>query len=249
MNTEINTKSKNFFTSFGNTYGWFNALNRINKQAQDLNFFDEICIYNEHNLTETFKIDLLQFCKSNRGFGYWIWKPQVILQTLEKMNNGDILLYSDSGCHLNIEGLNRLNEYFELADKYDLVTFQIQPVTHNEATWTKRDLLNLFPTVDPQSPQLIATTFIIKKTSTTVKLIHKWFNFMKENIHLIDDSPSVSLNYPSFREHRHDQSVFNMFIKSEKIGISLKDETYWADSDGGWNNYKHYPIHAKRDRN
>jgi hypothetical protein len=31
--------------------------------------------------------------------------------------------------------------------------------------------------------------------------------------HLIDDSPSIIPNHPSFREHRHDQSIFNMFVK------------------------------------
>ena len=81
------------------------------------------------------------------------------------------------------------------------------------------------------------------------ELLHFWFNFMKDNRHLIDDSKSISSNYPEFREHRHDQSVFNMLVKSRNIGTILKDETYWADSEGGWNTHKHYPIHAKRDRN
>ena len=249
MSISTTNNNKKYFASFGNRNGWINALNRITNQAQHLNFFDHIYTYTEHELSDSFKSELLQFCNSSRGFGYWIWKPQIILQTLEKMNDNDILLYSDCGCHLNIEGLNRLNEYFELANKHELVTFQIQPTTHNEATWTKRDLLDLFPTVDPYSAQILGGIHIMKKTSTTVQLVQDWFNFMKDNVHLIDDSSSILSNYPEFRGHRHDQSVFNMLVKSRKLGITLKDETYWDESEGGWNNYKHFPIHAKRDRN
>jgi hypothetical protein len=31
--------------------------------------------------------------------------------------------------------------------------------------------------------------------------------------HLIDDSPSIIKNHYSFKEHRHDQSIFNMLVK------------------------------------
>jgi hypothetical protein len=245
----ITNNNKKIFASFGNRNGWINALNRITKQAQNLNIFDDIYTYTENNLSDSFKENLLQFCKTNRGFGYWIWKPQVILQTLEKMNEGDLLLYADCGCHLNIEGKQRLIEYFELANQHELLTFEIQPITHNEATWTKRDLLQLFPTVEPYSAQVLGGIHIMKKTPTTVQLVQDWLSFMKENPNLINDSPSMTPNYPEFREHRHDQSVFNMLVKGRKLGITIKDETYWGDSEGGWNRYKHYPIHAKRDRN
>jgi hypothetical protein len=252
MNTNITTNTTNgkkIFATFGTSNGWINAVNRITSQAHQLNYFDQVYSYTEKELSDSFKKDLGSFCYSNRGFGYWIWKPQVILQTLEKMNDGDILLYADCGCHLFKEGITRLNDYFDLANQHDLVTFQIQPTSHTEAKWTKRDLLELFPSVDPYSPQVLGGIHIMKKSSVTVQLVQDWFTFMKENFNLINDSPSKLSNYPEFREHRHDQSVFNMLVKSRKIGITLKDETYWGESLGGWDNYKYYPIHAKRDRN
>ena len=36
--------------------------------------------------------------KHKKGHGYYIWKPYLIQKTMNKMNDGDILLYSDAGC-------------------------------------------------------------------------------------------------------------------------------------------------------
>ena len=49
-----------------------------------------------------------------RGFGYWIWKPQVILQSLRMMDKGDVLLYADAGCVLNNLGKKKFNEYIDI---------------------------------------------------------------------------------------------------------------------------------------
>jgi hypothetical protein len=31
--------------------------------------------------------------EKKRGFGYWLWKPYIIIDTLSKLNDGDILIY------------------------------------------------------------------------------------------------------------------------------------------------------------
>ena len=52
------------------------------------------------------EIALKNYLKNPRGSGYWIWKSQIILQTLEKMEKNDMLIYIDSGSTLNIRGGN-----------------------------------------------------------------------------------------------------------------------------------------------
>jgi hypothetical protein len=109
---------KIYFISFGNNL-YKNALDRIKHQAESFNIFDDILIYNEEDLINfnEFWDKHKNFIKNNkRGYGYWIWKSYLVLKTLELMNDNDILLYADAGCSLNINGVERLKEYFEIVN-------------------------------------------------------------------------------------------------------------------------------------
>ena len=63
-----------------------------------------------------------------RGGGYWIWKPYIISKMLEQINENDILVYIDAGCHINItkESKQRFNEYINMINnsKCGLLRFQ-----------------------------------------------------------------------------------------------------------------------------
>jgi len=59
-----------------------------------------------------------------RGAGYWLWKPYIILKTLlYEMEEGDLLLYADSGS----EAIGDLRPLFELAEEDDIVIFRNPP--------------------------------------------------------------------------------------------------------------------------
>jgi len=61
------------------------------------------------------------------------------------MKEGDILLYADSGCHLNKYGVKRLSEYCELAKKNKLPIFAtVFGDEMPEYMWTKADTFNYF---------------------------------------------------------------------------------------------------------
>ena len=32
-----------------------------------------------------------------RGYGYWIWKPYIVSKMMSRLNDGDILVYTDAG--------------------------------------------------------------------------------------------------------------------------------------------------------
>ena len=106
------------------------SLNRFKIQAKNMNFYDQIDCLNEFDLNpefyNKFKNKLLS---GSRGFGYWAWKPQIILQTLEQMNYGDILQYTDTGCHLNNQGIRRLLEYFNITNNSEtgILAFKAKP--------------------------------------------------------------------------------------------------------------------------
>ncbi len=240
---------KRYFITFGGpTYNYHNAVKRICKEAQDLKIFHEIIGKTDLDLKndKEFWDKHGSFIENNnRGYGYWVWKSYIVLRQLEKMNNNDILLYCDSGCHLNPNGLRRLVEYIKMVNdsEYGILSFQMEYLEH---TWTKNDLFVEMNTPDEHkiSGQHVGGIFILKKTERIINLFKECYKYVS-NYHLVDNSPSITPNHSSFIEHRHDQSILSLLFK--KYGtVALPDETYFADwqKDG-----IKFPIWAIRNRN
>ena len=117
------------------------TLKRIGKEAEDSGFFDKIYLYDEHKLDKTFRKAHKQYFRENpRGYGYWIWKPYLILKTLkEKMADGDILVFLDAGCEIHRTGEKRWKEYIEYLDKFDCIL--IEHENYSVKNLTKIDAL------------------------------------------------------------------------------------------------------------
>ncbi len=240
---------KRYFLTFGGPLpNYHNAVNRICIEAKNLRVFHEIIGKTDYDLKQDKEFWMLHgnFLENNkRGFGFWLWKSYLVKKQLENMNENDILVYCDSGCHLNPNGLLRLIEYFKMVNTSDLGNISFQMENNLENTWTKMDTITELDGIDVMnSGQLIATSFILKKCNHTIDLVNKWYNFCC-NYHLIDDTPSINKNHSNFKDHRHDQSIFSIIRK--KYGtIILNDETYFINwqKDG-----IKFPIWAIRYRN
>ncbi len=232
--------------------------------------YDRIQILTEIDLDYDFKTRFKQYLTfGSRGYGYWCWKPQIILQTLANMDNGDILQYTDAGCRLNIKGRNRLNDYFEMASTIPkgILAFQTKkpdpPLVYDgrnlldlrDYKWTKGDLLDYFNVRNRKdiinTPTIGAGIIFIKKCSESISIIKTWLKTIDDNFCFIDDTLSVSPNVDGFIEHRHDQSIFSLLCKINNI-TTLSAYEYWYPSKtkrykADWDELKQFPIHAKRD--
>jgi hypothetical protein len=238
-----------FLTFGGGLPKYHEAVERILKQAQDFPF-DKIIGYTEKDLQEKFPefwSKHKNFILNNRrGYGYWIWKSFIILDTLKQLNEGDILVYLDCGCELNKKGLKRFMEYIELVKVHDRMFFHLED-EHTENRWTKMDLIRYLG-IENQSflnkSQSQGGLQFHKKIEANIKLLEEYYNICVNNYNLIDDSPSITRNHPHFREHRHDQSLISLLVKKNNY-FTLRDET-WPDSMPDQNNKDSYPIWALR---
>jgi hypothetical protein len=197
-----------------------NTKNRLLKESSDLNFFDTITPYDETIYNN--KPELKLFAENNkRGYGYWVWKPFICIKKMEEVEYNDIIFYCDVGC--TIENKEKLLEYCEYAIKNDLIGFKLR---YKEKEYTKSDLFEYLDTNDlKDTEQIMATVFIFKKTPKNINFFEDWFNISKaDNFHLIDDTPSKAKNDKSFKEHRHDQSIFSLLIKKCTLKKILKNE-------------------------
>jgi hypothetical protein len=237
--------------------------------------YDQIITLNEFDLYEEFRTEFQHRMqpKITRGYGYWCWKPQVILQAFDQMSDGDLLQYTDTGCHLNPNGKDRLLEYFDYTENYHkgLLIFKTvrptQPLDDGrplpewtESMWCKGDVLDYFNVRDRQdicdTPTTGAGIIFFQKNEFTVDFVNRWLNIIKENFNLIDDSPSVSPNSENFIDHRHDQSLFSILCKLNDIDnyVSAFEYSYPFNYNpasrkyvSDWNSLANYPILAMRD--
>ena len=82
--TYIEKKQKNyFFITYGDNQ-YFIQRRRLSYQAKKFNIFHKVITYKKTSLDEQFRNRFKELLKKPKGSGYWIWKSQIILQTLEK---------------------------------------------------------------------------------------------------------------------------------------------------------------------
>jgi hypothetical protein len=203
-----------------------NSALRLINEVKELELFDEIIFYTAQDLMndKEFWDKHGTFIMNNkRGFGYWIWKPYLIMKTMEKLNEGDILLYLDAECRVVLEEKQYLLKYFDIVKKNKILYFYSP--THMiglpEITMTKMDLIHKLNMQNDndllnmhQFGGGIQLIFVCKEILDLQKSI---YNYASENYHNIDDTPSIIPNHPNYLEHRHDQSLFSLLIKKYNL--------------------------------
>jgi len=229
---------------------------RLKRQAIALQLFDVISLNTENDLDAAFREEFRDvLTESVRGFGYYVWKPQIILQVLKEAEYGDVIVYLDSGSHVNRRGKKRMEEYISICKKSasGFLAFQL---TLSERLWTKKRLIEHFGLAkdDPllYSGQVQAGLILIEKRERTVELLEEWLAVYRSDLALVDDSLDEE-EISGFREHRHDQSVFSLLAKIRGFELLDAREQFPGTQDpssraGSWSTLKYFPIHHKRDK-
>lgn len=160
---------------------------------------------------------------NERGNGYWRWKPKIILDLLNQVEQDQIVFYFDS-CDKHsfdlfdyvIEHFNQ-NEYFFITRNYE----------HRE--WTKGDCYHLMGCTDFMSQphrQLEAGLIALSPTNRNKELLEEWSEWMKID-QILNDEPSIYPNHSVFHEHRHDQSILTNLIIKYNFSFYLDKHTSW----------------------
>jgi hypothetical protein len=209
--------------------GYFNAQILNSETALSVAGFDQTVKYNLDKLPAEFKEKHKDYFNFKRGAGYWIWKPWIILDMLSKIRDGDVLMYSDSGCHF-ISSMDPIFKKLDASDK-GVIVFNL---VHKEYVWTKRDCFVIMDCDSDSywnSNQIMSTFLLCKKSEFSVKLVEDWYKYMSDPRCVWDmkflPNEMGKNNLDGFIEHRHDQSVLSLLCK--KNGITpLEDITEWG---------------------
>ena len=227
------SKQKIFFITYGTKQFRISAKHII-KLAKKSGFFEECIFYEPKDLSYEFKNEFNYVLSQNKGAGYWVWKHEIINETLKKINNDDIVVYCDAGSSFNYLAKERFFDYIEMLNSSKYGNFRIESDSHHlEKYWTLCETFDYF-NLDPESkignsPQLEAGEMIFKKNDHTRKYFLEYKQVLKNNQNLITDNYDENTQIDSFRSNRHDQSLFSMLSKIRGC-VSIKNETNFIDN-------------------
>jgi hypothetical protein len=243
-------KTKINFITYGNDK-FIKAKIRLLNQAKQFNEFDTVNGYGPEDLDSEFQEKYKDVLSQSRGGGYWIWRYHLIQKLFKKMQQNEILVYIDAGCHINPKGKERFYHYIEMLknSEYGMLSFQM----HNqlEKTWTVKEIFDYFG-IERESEignqgQYLGGILFIKKCQHSEKFIDRMLQILEEDRNLFTDFYNSRNQGQYFKDNRHEQSVSSILRKIMGSEVIPKDET-WFSSFGNGESLK-YPIWAKRDRN
>ena len=237
-----------FFISYGDN-NFIQSRKRIQQEATNMGF-NNVNVYSPQDISESFRAQTMPFISYPRGGGYWLWKSFLLKQTFDKMKLDDICVYADAGCHINIHGKQRLQEYYDIvnSDESGIISFHLGDL--QEEMYTNEKVFEHFNisinnTKIRKSSQYIATILIIRKCKSTIDLINNYYNIAVTCPDLFSDVHNSYKPNAVFRDHRHDQSIFSI-LRKQYGSVVLPDETYNGDNALNWHALKHIPILATR---
>ena len=184
--------------------------NRLIDQSNISGQFDDIFAYNRNWLVRTnFYKKNKDILSEQKGGGNCAWKPYIILNAINKIKEGDIILYMDSADVL--EGDIRS---FLLAQDREMI---LTNGSYINSDWTKMDC---FFTMGCDSSeymdtiQLEAGVCVFKKCDFTIKIIEEWLYWCQIKEVVSSEEKYIIQNTSYFKEHRYDQSILtNLKIK------------------------------------
>ncbi len=154
------------------------------------------------------------------GYGFMCWKAEIVKAAFDgKWGSYDGVLWLDAGCEVSINPVSKIRfQYFKFfARKNGVAAFTLKT---KEIEYTKRDLFELFPEIDPRSAgDQIQTTWMLFHGSTGRTIANEWFDLVCKGTNLLDFSPSLLNEYPEFIQNRNDQSAFSLVCKMNRLRI------------------------------
>lgn len=152
------------------------------------------------------------------GLGYWLWKPYIILESLKKVNDGDLVIYSDSG----IEIIASLDPLIQICEKEQPILLFANGNLIN-AEWTKRDcfiLMDCDQRACWKAQQVDAAFGLFRKTDKTINFVKEWLDYGKDR-RILTDIPNELGKKNSWRfiDHRWDQSILSLLAYKYKLNL------------------------------
>ncbi|MBL9219634.1 MAG: hypothetical protein JNG82_14170 [Opitutaceae bacterium] len=153
------------------------------------------------------------------GAGYWLWKPRIILDALERAAGDDLVVYADAGADLR----GPLDALAAAAQGRDGVLFWND---YPNRMHVKRDAFVLTGTDQPchhDARQLDAAFLVLRNNERVRAFVRLWLEHCTDPRQLTDQPNTCGRpDLPGFVQHRHDQSLLTLIYLRERAGLDFK---------------------------
>lgn len=196
------------------------------RTASVLNIFDKIYSLDSKSIDPNFYDKHKKILSNKKGGGFWLWKPYLINKLLEKIEYNDFIFYADAYVFF----IKNLSPLFDVCNTHTkgLLAFGLG---HKEKTFTKKYVFEAMDCMGPEftdTEQNLASFFLLRKNNFTINFFKKYLEYCCDE-NLITDK-HVSPNYPEFKMHRHDQSIFSLLLKKHNIKTFI-DPSNWGNAN------------------
>jgi hypothetical protein len=227
-----------FVTFYSNKLEYRLASIRLFRQATQNNLFTNKFFYNEKKIFEViskkYKKDLGNFtaAKKTQGFIYYAWKPIVILECLEKMQENEILLYCDIGCNILYDDY-AWKKLLDKVKKHKIVLsyskgYHQRKFGSEEFKWTQPEVFKALrvKTPDRNSSQYQATWILIVNNPKNRTLIKTWEQRCTDNnFFLLKPNKANSSSRSSLIYHAYDQAILSCLLKSKSYKPAIANSS------------------------
>ncbi|MEY3183110.1 MAG: hypothetical protein RLZ35_1095 [Pseudomonadota bacterium] len=194
------------------------ALSALNKGV------DFIFNYRRSHLDPNFLQQNAYILNQPQGKGVWLWKPWIILKTLQSIPEDAVLIYADSGLVFR----NSVAPLIALSDKHDIILsyFDQKKSIDNKSLETHASRKTLeYMKCDTkacrQSPHLWAGFMILRNTPNSRAFVKRWLTYAKIPKLLLGNAPDNRPPYPSFSHQLHDETLLSVLHAKEPEGKHL----------------------------
>ncbi len=190
----------------------------------------------------------ISIASQSRGFGYWLWKPYYIYESLKHLDDGDVLIYCDAGVELcasvdpllalvkesktgvvlfeNYQGSAYLNKTVGL----EINEHALYRELNKNKYWVKRDAFNLMGLDNSkywESPQVDACFQMYRKCDSSLHFVEEWLRWCCVPRVMTDIQNQGGLeNFSNFIGHVHDQSIVSLLACKHAINLFRSPSQY-----------------------
>jgi hypothetical protein len=232
----------NFMTEkHGNTNFYLENYNRLTKSSLE-NGVDEIHTYTPENLPVSSYV--LKYMKEtiDPGFGFWGWKPIIILDVFKKIETGDVVIYHDTGRKGYIYSFNK-----NVKSLVDNVVHNYNGVGVAQGYWKHRQyckkecFVNMDCNYAPfwELDHAVSTWHVWQKSDLSTEILKKWEYYCFDPYGTVtDEIRGTASDFDDYEGHRHDQAILtNLIYKYQLENRGVR----FLDRRDGWekdiNNY------------
>jgi len=184
------------------------------------------------------------------GYGYWAWKPYIILKQLKKINENDVLIYMDASRYETDGFKNSCLEVVDFINKNNIELLPGFETNYKNYQMIKKSCLKFFDLDNEKfknKNNVFTSPMFLKKNDFTLKFINEWL----ENCLIEENVSYQDLSNIGGKVHIYDQAVLNCLlnkyqVKSFKPNTKIENEfrkyTYYFEYFNKLNNVDTHNI-------